>query len=278
MTRIPATVRIAAVFAVAALSLATGLTNGQAVQGGSSQPLVRTKATPVPTPQKIDPKDMTADQVAEVSILAYGVRDRLAQIRKTTQEVGTTSYTGADGKREEAKYQRFILRGETLGKEKIRLDQQFSNARYSLLYNGGSVTGVYDNNVFTPREDVAKAFQNQIVHGLDALLRYKENGSTLEIASRDKIMGVDYVIVDLTDTDKVKTRFYISAKTYRVMMLEYDDGGVHYKRRFYDYNYAQGTLVPFRTTLWANDKEIESSEIGTVTFGQKIDEGMFTAG
>lgn len=261
---------------LASLSLAAGLARGQAVYG--DKPIAKAKATPVPTPTKLDPKNFTPEQVAEVSILAYGVRDRLNQVRKTTTEVGTTSYTGADGKTDQAKYQRFVLRGDDLGKERIRLDQQFTNARYSLLYKAGSISGLYDNNVFTPRDDVAKAFENQIVHGLDALLRYKENGSTLTIASRDKVMGVDYVILDVADKEKRSTRFYISAKTYRVMMLEYEEGGVKYKRKFYDYNYAQGTLVPFHTTLWANDKVVEDSEIGTVTYGQKVDEGLFTAG
>jgi len=266
---------LAGAFAAASIIVAPNA-GAQAVQG--DKPVAKTKPTPAPTPVKIDPKNFTPEQVAEVTILAYGVRDRLNQVRKTTTESGTTTYVRADGQTEQSKYQRFILRGEALEKERIRLDQQFSNAKYSLLYNSGSVIGLYDNSTFTPREDVAKSFENQIVHGIDALLRYKEDGSTLAIASRDKVMGVDYIILDLTDKQQKKTSYYISAKTYRVMMLTYEDGGVHYKRKFYDYNYAQGTLVPFRTVLWADEKQVEDSEIGTVTFGQKMDEAMFNVG
>jgi len=268
-------IRLAAAL-VAVLTTFVFSAGAQAIEG--DKPVAKTKATPAPTPQKIDPKNFTAEQVAEVTILAYGVRDRLAQIRKTTIESGTSSYVRSDGQTEQSKYQRFILRGDATDKERIRLDQQFSNAKYSLLYNNGSVVGVYDNNTFTPREDVAKAFENQIVHGIDALLRYKEDGSTLAIASRDKVMGVDYILLDVTDKQQKKTTFYISAKTYRVMMLTYEDAGIHYKRKFYDYNYAQGTLVPFRTVLWADEKQVEDSEIGTVTFGQKMDEAMFNVG
>ena len=61
-------------------------------------------------------------------------------------------------------------------------------------------------------------------------------------------------------------------------MLSYDDEGVKYRRKFYDYNYAQGTLVPFRSVLWAGDKIVEEIEIGTVTYGQKVDEELFKAG
>jgi hypothetical protein len=61
------------------------------------------------------------------------------------------------------------------------------------------------------------------------------------------------------------------------MILEYEQEGVKYRRKFYDYNYSQGTLVPYRTVLWANDKQIEESEILTITFGQRVEEDMFRA-
>ena len=118
----------------------------------------------------------------------------------------------------------------------------------------------------------------QIVRGLEALLRYKENESTIELAAREKVMGVDFHVVEVTDKQGRQTKFYISARQFRVMMLTYEDGGIKYKRKFYDYNYAQGTLVPFRTILWAGDKIIEETDIGTITYGQKVDEGLFTAG
>jgi hypothetical protein len=62
------------------------------------------------------------------------------------------------------------------------------------------------------------------------------------------------------------------------MMLEYEDAGVKYRRKFYNYNYAQGTLVPYRSVLWAGDTVVEETEINTITFGQKVDEDIFRAG
>lgn len=248
------------------------------------------EATPTPTPvpkpspaaaNKLDPKNFTAEQVAEATIFIYGNgggRVTLGQIRKTTLERGTAVYTNADGKVERATYQRFIIRGEKLGSEKIRLDQEFPGARYSLIFNDSKVFGIFNNNIFTPRADTVRTFENQIVRGLEALLRYKENESAIVLATKEKYMGVDYHVIDVTDKESRKTRFYISAKSFRVMMLTYDDGGVNYKRKFYDYNLAQGTLVPFRTVLWANDKQVEETDVGTITFGQKVDEGLFSAG
>jgi len=231
--------------------------------------------------QNVDLSKLTAEQVAESAIVIYGGllgRQNLNQIRKTTLERGKIYITDASGKTETASYERWISRGENLNKERIRLDQSFPDAKYSLVYNGEKIFGLYNDSVFTPREDASSAFQNQIWHGLEGLLRYKENESKLELSGREKIMGVDFFLLDVTDKQSRKTRFYISSRTYRVMMLEYEDSGVKYRRKFYDYNYAQGTLVPYRTVLWANEKQIEETEIGTITFGQKVEDAMFQEG
>lgn len=235
-----------------------------------------------PTPAKFDLKNITAEQVIETSLIAaYGFgsgRPILNQIRKTAVERGKTTYTAADGKMEQANYQKFVIRGESIDKEKIRLDQEFPNARYSLVFADDKIFGVYNNTVFTPREDAAKGFENQIVRGLEAYLRFRENGSTIEMGPREKQMGVDFYLIDVTDKQQRKTRFYVSAKSWRVMMLTYEENGVKYRRKFYDYKYAQGTLVPYRSVLWADDKIVEETEVGTVTYGQKVDEDLFKAG
>jgi hypothetical protein len=230
----------------------------------------------------ISPKDaaknVTAEQVAESAIFVYGFgggRAVLNQIRRTAIERGKISIVNGEGKTDNATYQRWTQRAENLKKEKVRLDQEFATARYSLVLNDEKIFGIVDDRVFTPREDASKAFENQIVHGLETLLRYKENESTLALAGKDRMLGVEYHLLDVTDKNNRKTRFYISAKSFRVMMLDYEAEGTKYRRKFYDYNYAQGTLVPFRTTLWAGDKLVEETEVGTITYGQKIDEALF---
>lgn len=223
-------------------------------------------------------KGATAEQVAESTVYFYGGlggREYLKQIRKTTIERGKITVTNAEGKTEQANYERLILRGDSLDKERIRFDQEYPSAKFALVYNNDKVFGIFNEAVFTPREDATKAFQNQIWHGLEALLRYKENGSTVALAEREKIMGVDYYVLDVTDKLKRKTRFYISSKTLRVMMLEYTEDNTKYRRKFYDYNYAQNTLVPFRSVLWANDKQIEETNVQTISFGQKVEEVIF---
>ena len=236
-------------------------------------------ATPRSTPNlKEGAKPFTADQVADSSIFIYGFgggRTTLKQIRKTTFERGKTTLIAADGKVEQTSYQRWIIRADTLGKEKIRLDQEFTNARYALVFNDEKIFGVYNNTVFSPREEAIKGFENSIFHGFEALFRFKENESKLELAGREKQMGVEYYMLDVTDKKDRKTRFYISVKTLRILMLTYEEAGVKYRRRFYDQKYAQGTLVPYRSVLTANDKIVEESEISSITFGQKVDEDLF---
>ena len=243
------------------------------------------KKPAVAAPNTITTKDgaktATAEQVVESAIFIYGLgggRQTLNQIRKTAFERGKITVTNGEGKTDQASYQRWTQRADTLNKEKIRLDQEFPKGRYALVFSQEKIFGIVDDSVFIPREDASRAFENQIVHGLEALLRYKENESQIALAAREKILGVDYYVIDVTDKQSRKTRFYVSAKTFRVMMLDYEQAGVKYRRKFYDYNYAQGTLVPFRTMLWADNKVVEETEVGTITFGQKIDESLFSEG
>jgi hypothetical protein len=223
----------------------------------------------------------TAEQVAETAILIYGGlggRPNLQQIRRTTVENGRTTIFNPDNSTEQIPYTRRIIRGENLEKERIRLDQEISGSRYSLIYDNGSVFGLFNETVFTPKDEAVKSFQNHLWRGIEALLRYKENGSTIALNGREKYMNVEYYVLGLIDKQDRRTRYFISTKTLRVMWLEYTEDEVKYTRRFYDYRYAQGTLVPYRTTLAAGDRQVEETTISTVTFGQKVEDDIFQIG
>ena len=272
--RFKSLVLFAFVFIFCAVSVTAQQENKAAEKGNKAADKKEVK------PQPANSKVETAEQVAETTILFYGNfggREVLDRIRKTTVERGRVTFINADGTVDKASYERWVIRSGNLDKERIRLDQQYPNTRYSLIYDGEKTFGVFNNTVFSPKEDASKSFHNVIWRGLEALLRYKENESKLNLIKRDKIMGVEYYLLDVTDRQNRKTRFYISAKSFRVMMLEYEEDDIKYRRRFYDYNYSQGTLVPYRTVLWANDKQIEESEVLTITFGQRVEENMFQA-
>ena len=245
------------------------------------------KEEPKPTPAKISKeaarealKNPTAEQVVESSIVIYaypGGREKMKQIRKTEMERGKLVRTGPDGQVTNANYQRWAMRGEAAGKEKVRLDQELPTATYSVVQNDEKIFGIFNDSTFALREDAAVTFQDRIIHSIDALLWYKENGSTIQLAGKDKVLGVDFYLIDLTDKQGRKTRFYVSAKSFRIMQLDYETGGVKHTRRFRDYKYAQGVLVPFFSELRAGDKVIEEVHVGTVTFGQKVDDSLFAS-
>lgn len=225
------------------------------------------------------PREVTAEQVVESTVIVYafpGGRDKMLQIRKTETEKGKLVMHEADGKTTNTSYQRWISRPEA-GKMKLRLDQELPTATFAMVQTPDKIFGIYNDQAFQPREDAVVTFQNRLAHSIDSLLFYKENGSTIALAGRDKVLGVEFYLIDLTDKNNRKTRYFVSVKSFRVMLLEYESAGVKYIRKFRDYKYSQGVLVPFASELKTGDKIIEEQTLGTVTFGQKLDEALFAA-
>ena len=238
--------------------------------------------SPGPTPQRVDKnsKNYTAEQIAESSIFIYGSRPVLQQIRRNGVERGRITRNMTDGKVEEATYERVFVRGESLEKDRIRLDQKMATLEYSLVFGDGRLWGLINGAAFTPRQDAAAAFLSQHRHSVESFLRYKENGSALKLVGKDKQKGLDLYVLELTDKDQRATRYYISVKTLHILWLEYEEalaGGapLKYSKRFADYRYAQSTLVPFRTILTEDGKQTQETRILTVTFGVKVDDALF---
>ena len=232
--------------------------------------------------EKVDrnQKALTAEQVAELTVLVYGSRPVLAQIRRNGVERGRIIRFMNDGKTEEATYERRFITGESADKDKIRLDQKMPTIEYSLIFGEGRLFGLINGAAFTPKQEAADAFLSQHRHSIDNLLRYKENGAAINLVGKDKQKGLDLYVLDVTDKDKRTTRYYISARTFHVLWLEYEEGNpgaepLKYSKRFSDYRYAQSTLVPYRTILLQDGKQTQETRILTVTFGVKVDDTLF---
>ena len=263
---------------------------GVSLSATSDRTLARAQGTPAnqnpaqkpPEALKTDAKNPTAEQVVETSIYVYGSRPLLDQIRRNGLERGRVCKPTCEvpGKTEEATYERRFVRGEKSEKDKVRVDQKMPTLEYSLIYGGGRLWGVINGTTFTPREDAANTFLSQHRHSIDSLLRYKENGSTLALVRKDKQKGLDLFILDLISSDKQTTRYFISAKTFHVVWLEYEEKTpagqpAKFRRSFHDYRYAQGTLVPYKTVLLQDGSQTQETKILTVTFGIKLDEDLF---
>jgi hypothetical protein len=214
-------------------------------------------------------------------ILVYGSRAALEHIRRNGVERGKITRVNAQGTAEETNYERRFIRGENLDKDKIRLDQKLPSMEYSLIYGDGKLWGIINGAMFTPRQDAAASFLSQHLHSIDSLLRYKECGSALTLVGKEQQKGLDLYVVDLVDKEKRQTRYYISARTLRVLWLDYEDaptaGGtpVKYTRRFLDYRAVQQTLVPYHVVLIEDGKQTQETYILTITYGAKLDESIF---
>lgn len=231
-----------------------------------------------------DPKAFTAEQIAETVIAFAGGgmgRVVLDQIRRNGVERGRLTRTAADGRSEEIRYELRFVRGEKPDNYKVRLDSKSPQTEYSLIYGGGRIFGIINGSTFTPRAETSADFIAQQTHSIDALLRYKENESKLSSAGKDKQSGIEVYVIDLTDKANVKTRYFISAKTFRILWLEYEEippgaaAAVKYIRRFYDYRQAQSTWVPYRTVLTEDGKQTVETRILTITYGVKMEDSLF---
>lgn len=270
--------------ALFALMLGCALASVISVAAAYQQPQSRQPTPANPQTQKVDKnsKTFTAEQIAESTIFIYGSRPLLTQIRRNGLERGRVCRPTCEvpGKAEEATYERRFIRGENSEKDKVRLDQKMPTLEYSLIYGDGRLWGIINGASFTPRQDAASTFLSQQRHSIDNLLRYKEDGSTLTLVGKDKQKGLDLYVLDVVGKDKLKTRYYISAKTLHVVWLEYEDSSagavpVKFKRTFHDYRYAQGTLVPFKSLLLEDGNLKQETKILTVTFGVKLDDTLF---
>ena len=227
-------------------------------------------------------KEFTAEQIAESVILVSGTRPGLAQVRKTGLENGRMSRMTPEGRAEEVRYQRRFITGDKIEKDKIRLDQKTAQAEFTLVKNGERIFGIINGSPFTPRAETTAEFLSEQTHSIDALLRYKENDSKLASAGKDKQQGIDLYVIDLTDKANNKTRYFISVKTLRVLRLEYDAAPpdqttppVKFVKRFYDYRYAQSTLVPYRTVVYVDGKQTTETRVMTITYGVRTDDSVF---
>ena len=213
-------------------------------------------------------------------ILVYGTRPGLDQIRRNGVERGKITRINAEGAAEEVNYERRFVRGENLDKDKIRLDQKLPTMEYSLIFDDGKLWGVINGAAFTPKQEATASFISQHHHSIDSLLRYKECGSTITLVGKEQQKGLELYVIDLVDKEKRKTRFYISARSLRVLWLEYEEGNpggvpVKYTRKFLDYRAVQQTLAPYRTVLLEDGRQSQETHVLTITYGVKVNDSIF---
>jgi hypothetical protein len=265
-----------ALIALAAFSVSMALPRTQA----AVQPQEKQEKQEKQDKQDKQDTKFTAEQIVESVILIYGTRPALDHIRRNGVERGKITRYNPEGNPEEANYERRFVRGESLDKDKIRLDQKLPTMEYSLIFQDGKLWGIINGAAFTPRQDATASFISQHHHSIDSLLRYKECGSTVTLVGKEQQKGLELYVIDLIDKEKRKTRYFISARSLRILWLEYEEGDpggtpVKYTRKFMDYRAVQQTLAPYRIVLLEDGRERQETRILTITYGVKVSDSIF---
>ena len=233
-----------------------------------------------------------AETAIELALIAYGGRKQLETVRSAIQETGTIRLATDQGDLN-GTYILRSMRKEKSSKDLLRVDLELSageNAqggpiKYIIGFNGASVWSAQNGQYVSPRAGADIAFRAQLTHEYMALLRYKEDGSKLEYVGLENVVGVDTFMIDMTTAEGEKTRYWLSAKTYRVLHSEYEltlvEGQPPTKYRI-DYYYTpssaaviQNTLVPVRREMKQDGKFVQEITINQFVYGTKFDPEIF---
>lgn len=235
------------------------------------------------------------ETIVELAIIAYGGRKQLETARAATQEAGTIRLATDQGDLS-GNYLLRSMRKEKSRQDLLRVDLELSASegaqsqsgaviKYVIGFNGASVWSAQNGQYVNPRAGADVAFRAQLTHEYMALLRYREDGSKLELVGPETVVGVLSNVIDLTTAEGEKTRYWLSAKTYRVLHCEYElklvEGQPPTKYRI-DYYYTpysnavvQNTLLPVRREMKQDGKFVQEIKLTNVTYSAKLDPEIF---
>jgi len=234
-----------------------------------------------------------AESIVEIAIIAYGTRKQLDTARAAIHEEGTIRLATDQGDLT-GNYSLRAMRRDKTWQDLLRVDLELAPAdadrsqrttpiKYVIGFNGASVWSAQNNQYVTPRPDAEIAFRAQLTHEYMALLRYKEDGSKLELVGPEKVVGVDTNAIDMTNPNGEKTRFWVSTKTYRVLHAEYllkmreDQPPVkyHISYAYTPFRVVQNTLVPSRRTMTQDGKFVQEITLNNILYSAKLDPEIF---
>jgi outer membrane lipoprotein-sorting protein len=231
--------------------------------------------------------------IVETTIFAYGGRDALKAARGSIREEGAIKLASDQGEIT-GTYDLRSIRKEKSWQDLLRTDLELSPPRpaqgagspptikYVIAFNGASVWAAQNGQYTTLRPDVEAAFRAQLTHDYTTLLRYKEDGSKIELVGPETVVGIETNVVDLTTPDGEKSRYWISSRSYRILHVEYElkliEGQAPTKYRisyFPPMKVVQNTLVPARRVMRQDGKVVQEITIKDVTYSAKLDPEIF---
>jgi hypothetical protein len=233
------------------------------------------------------------EKVVELAILLYGGRPQLEKVRSGIQETGTIRLATDQGDIN-GTYSFRSLKREKSWEDLIRVDLDLSppaeaqrqgtnSIKYTIAYNGASIWSAQNNQYVNSKPEVEAAFRAQLTHEFTALLRYKEDGSKIELIGPETVVGVESNVVELTNPQGEKTRYWVSIKTYRILHAEYElklvegQPPTKYRVSYYysPYRVIQNTLVPTRKVMSQDGKFVQEVTLTDFQYSAKLDPEIF---
>lgn len=237
---------------------------------------------------KLSPTEILVETV----IFAYGSRPILQAARASIEEKGTIRVATEQGDVSGSFTLRRIQK-EKSWQDLFRTDLEIdtpeaavragtpAKVKFTMTFNGASVWGAQNDQYISPAQESELAFRSQLTHDYTSLLRYKEDGSKVELIGPETVVGIDTQVLDLTLPNGDKTRFWISAKTYRILHLEYQiklpNGTTPTVRVSYypPYKVVQNTLVPTRRVMEQDGKFVQEITLNQIAYSAKLDPDIF---
>ncbi|HEU4391884.1 MAG TPA: hypothetical protein VFV34_29125 [Blastocatellia bacterium] len=233
------------------------------------------------------------EAIVETAILVHGGRAALKTARSGVREEGTIRLATDDGEIS-GSYLLRQMRKEKSWEDLLRTDLELNtpenmrpasapaSLKYVVAYNGASVWAARNGQYITAQPQTELAFKAQLTHGYDTLLRYKEDGSKLELVGSETVTGVETNVIDLTTPNGEKTRYWLSKKFFRVLHLEYEltlpkaDKPTKFHVSFFPpLKVVQNTLVPARRVTLQDGKFAQEIAVSSITLSAKLNPEIF---
>jgi hypothetical protein len=235
-----------------------------------------------------------AEALTEVIIYAYGGRKALETARVAIVEEGNIRLATDQGDITGTFSLRSIRRDKSW-LDLLRTDLELNtpetaqrqgapkSIRYVIAHNGATVWSAQNDQYTNPRPEAEGAFRAILSHEYTTLLRYKEDGSKLELQKPETVTGIQANVIDLTTPDGKKTRFWVSTKTYRILHSEYelklssDSPGIKYRISYYytPWKVVQNTVVPARRVMTQDGKFVQEINLTNIVYSAKLDPEIF---
>lgn len=238
-----------------------------------------------PLPAVSKDKDKKVSEIINNTVAAYGGLATLIVLRQSGQLRGLVKlYTGSDTPQEGEITIRFMRRPK-VAEDLKRIDLKLPTApKFTIAFDGTRVWGAENDSPVVLYLRSEAAMKAELLHNYEALLRSQELETKPEYVGEEKRSGLQLYMIDMKHSDGSTTRYYISAKTWRILHLEYEitvpstRQPIRVRESFYDFRVVQSTLAPFRIVRYEDDHLVQEINFTEVTFGVQVDKSIFEAG